>query len=129
MQPTWLAPLLQSDAEIFEQCVIGVESASIRSKYADVLRRQIQNLPKFYFLFADFFFRNFALFDFYPRAVPFDDLSRFVTQWFFTMKEPAILAVSPPHSRLANERLSGFNRRAPFWAPWFLHLQDGSCWS
>src|SRR6266496_6467228 len=34
----------------------------------------------------DGFFRNFALFDFYTRAIPFDDLSRFVAQWFFTMK-------------------------------------------
>src|SRR5258705_8943952 len=33
----------------------------------------------------DGFFRNFALFDFYTRAIPFDDLSRFVAQWFFTM--------------------------------------------
>ena len=54
-----------SDAEIFERCVIGVESASIRRKYTDVLRRQIQNLPKLCFLFADFFFRNFAFLDFY----------------------------------------------------------------
>ena len=108
-----LAPLLQSDAEIFERCVIGVESASIRRIYSDVLRRQIQNLPKLCFLFADFFFRNFALLDFYTRAVPLDDLSRFVAQWFFTMKEPAIFPVSPPHARLANERLSGFKRRAP----------------
>src|SRR6266516_4184225 len=67
------------------------------------------------FAAPDGFFRNFALFDFYTRAIPFDDLSRFVAQWFFTMKEPAIFPVSPPHSRLANERLSGFKRRAPFW--------------
>src|SRR4029453_9571326 len=43
------------------------------------------------------------------------------------MKEPAIFPVSPPHSRLANERLSGFKRRAPFGAQLLLHLQDGSC--
>ena len=30
--PAWLAPLLQSDAAIFERCVIAVESASIRSQ-------------------------------------------------------------------------------------------------
>src|SRR5882762_9510454 len=78
-------PLLQSDAEIFERCVIGVESASIRRKYTDVLRREVQNLPEICFLFADFFFRNFALFDFYTRSIPFDDLSEFVAQWFFTM--------------------------------------------
>src|SRR6266487_2783811 len=66
------------------------------------------------FAAPDGFFRNFALFDFYTRAIPSDDLSRFVAQWFFTMKEPAIFPVSPPHARLANERLSGFKRRAPF---------------
>src|SRR6266545_7572319 len=78
----WVTPLLQSDAEIFEKCVIAVESASIRRKYTDVLRRQIQNLPKLCFLFADSLFRNFALFNFNTRAIPFDDLSRFVAQWF-----------------------------------------------
>src|SRR4029434_7228774 len=79
-----------------------------------MLRREVQNLPKLYFLFADFLFRDFALFDFYSGPVPFDDLSRFVAQWFFTMKEPAIFPISPPHARLAYERLSGFKRRAPF---------------
>src|SRR6266513_1051290 len=113
MHPTWLAPLLQSDAEIFERCVIDVESASIRRKYTDVLRRQIQNLSKLYFLFADFFFRNFALFDFYSRPVPFDNLSRFVAQWFFTMKEPAIFPISPPHARLGHVTFPGFKRGAP----------------
>ena len=53
--PTWLAPLLQSDAAIFERCVIGGRvEASIRSRITcDVLRRKIQNLSKLYFLFAD----------------------------------------------------------------------------
>src|SRR5258705_13900068 len=82
-------PLLQSDAEIFERCVIGVESASIRSTYTEVLRRQIQNLPKFSFLFADLFLRSFAFLDIYTRAVPFDDLSEFVPQRFFVMHKPA----------------------------------------
>jgi len=79
-----------------------------------VLRRQIQNLPKLCFLFTDFFFRNLRSSISYYSSRTIDDLSRFVTQWFFTMKEPAIFPVSPPHSRLANERLSGFKRRAPF---------------
>src|SRR6476660_10185099 len=70
MHPTWLAPLLQSDAEIFEESVIGVESASVRRKYTDVLRREVQNLPKFCFLFANSFFGNFALFDFSRKALP-----------------------------------------------------------
>src|SRR5882724_9857186 len=106
--------LVEGDTEILERYVIGVEWRSIRPRYADVLRREVENLSKLCFLFADLFFRSFALFNFNTRAIPFDDLSRFVAQWFFTMKEPAIFAVSPPHSRLANERLSGFKRRAPF---------------
>src|SRR3954447_15989433 len=76
--------------------------------------RQIQNLSKFCFLFTDFFLREFALFNFNTRAIPLDDLSRFVPQRFFTMKEPAILPVSPPHARLGHESLSGSKRRAPF---------------
>src|SRR5580704_3418696 len=96
----WVTPLLESDAEIFERCVIGVESASIGSKYTDVLRRQIQNLLKFCFLFADFFFRTFTFLDFYTGAVPLDDLSRFVTLGLFTMQEPTIFPVSPSYARL-----------------------------
>src|ERR1700722_616667 len=46
------------------------------------------------------FFRNFALFVFYTRAIPFDDLSRFVALWLFTMKEPTIFPISPAHARL-----------------------------
>ena len=114
------------DAEIFERCVIGVEPASIGRKYTDVLRRQIQNLPKLCFLFADFFFRNFALFDFYSRAVPFDDLARFVAQWFFTMKEPAIFPVSPPHARLGHVSFPGFKRGAPLGNQLLLYLQGGT---
>src|SRR5712672_923856 len=100
----WVTPLLQSDAEIFERCVIRIESASIRRKNTDVLRRQIQNLPKVCFLFADSLFRNFAFLDIYTRAVPFDDLSEFVSQRFFVVHKPAILAISPPHPRLGKER-------------------------
>src|SRR6266545_1814501 len=105
---------VEVDTVILERSVIGIERATISSKYKEVLRREVQNLSKLRFLFANFFFGNFALFNFNTRAVPFDDLSRFVAQWFLTMKEPAIFPVSPPHSRLANERLSGFKRRAPF---------------
>src|SRR5258705_1354302 len=99
----WVTPLLQSDAEIFERCVIGVESGSIRSTCPHVLRREVQNLPNLCFLFADLFFRNFALLDIYTRAVPFDDLSEFVPQRFFVVHKPAILAVSPPHPRFGKE--------------------------
>src|SRR6266404_8533 len=47
-----------------------------------------------------FFFGTFAILDFYARAVPFDDLSQFISQRHFVMEEPAILAVSPSHPRL-----------------------------
>ena len=90
-------------AEILEPHLVNVERASIGSKDTNVLRGQIQNLSKLCLLFADFFFRNFALLDFYTRAEPLDDLSRFVAQWFFTMKEPAIFTVSPAHPRLGKE--------------------------
>ena len=77
--------MVKGDAEILERCVIGIEPASIRRKYRDVLRLEVQNLPKLCFLFADLFFRNYALLDFYARAAPFDDLSVFVAQRFFAV--------------------------------------------
>ena len=40
------APLANGDAEILERCVIGIKWISIRRKYIDVLRREVQNLPK-----------------------------------------------------------------------------------
>src|SRR4029077_10097331 len=68
------APLVDGNAEILERCVIGIEWASIRPKYTDVLRREFQNLPDLCFLFAFFFSRIFALFNFNTGAIPFDDL-------------------------------------------------------
>src|SRR5438128_12666884 len=104
-RPTRLrSPLVDRDSEIFEGGAIGINRLPMGPKYPDVLRRQIQNLPKFSFLFADFFFRNFAFLDIYTRAVPFDDLSEFVPQRLFVVHQPAILAISPPHPRLGKER-------------------------
>src|SRR5262245_12350200 len=92
------SPFVINDAQVVERCLIKIEQGAIGSQYIHELRREIQNLSQLYLLRADFFFRNFALFNFNARAVPFDDLIGFVTQWFFTMKEPAIFSVSPPHA-------------------------------
>src|SRR5262249_58089861 len=68
-------PLVDVQTEILERGVIGVERASIRPKYADVLRREVQNLPELCFLVADFVFRPFAIVDVHARSAPLDDLA------------------------------------------------------
>src|SRR5207244_3384600 len=103
----------EADTVILKGYLIGVERTSIRPRDHDVLWRKVENLPKLYFLFADFLFRDFMFLDFDSRAVPFDDLSRFVAQWFFTMKEPAIFPISPPHACLGHVAFPGFKRGAP----------------
>src|SRR5215471_2287994 len=57
-----VSPLVEGDAEILERYVIGVEWASTRPKYTDVLRREFHNLSKLCLLCADFVFRSLALF-------------------------------------------------------------------
>src|SRR5258706_3014512 len=119
-------PFFHADAEILERGMICIEWSSIRSMYTDVLRHELQNLPKFCFLFLDSFFRNFALFDFYTRAVPFGDLAGFDALSVLTIKEPAIFPVSPPHARLAHQPFFGFKRSAPL-ANQCLHVFRMDC--
>src|SRR6266404_7835782 len=93
------SPLVESDTEILERYVIGVKWRSIRPrKYADVLRREFQNLSKLCLLRADFVFRSLALFDVDTCAVPLDDFSSFVAQWHIALQEPAVFTISAPHA-------------------------------
>src|SRR5262249_53748065 len=107
------APLVDGDPEIFERCAIDIERASIRPKYTDVLRRQVEHQPKLSFLFVESLFRNFALFDFYTRAEPLDDSSRLVAQGYLAVDEPAVFTVGAPHARFGYEGVSGRNCGAP----------------
>src|SRR6266542_1528150 len=48
-----LPPLIQTHAKVIERGAIGIEWASIRLKYKEVLRREVQHLPELYFLLPD----------------------------------------------------------------------------
>src|SRR5260370_21146942 len=51
-----LPPLIQTHAKVIERGAIGIERASIRPKYSEVLRREVQHLTEFHFLLPDLFF-------------------------------------------------------------------------
>src|SRR3989442_4519776 len=51
------SPSVNVDTEILERCVICIDCASIRPKYTDVLRREVQNLPEIPLSFPDGRFR------------------------------------------------------------------------
>src|SRR5215471_1220865 len=108
-----VSPLVEGDTEILERYVIGVERASTRPKYTDVLRREFHNLSKLCFLCADFVFRSLALFDVNTCAVPLDDFSSFVAQWHIALQEPAVFTISAPHPRFGLEGFSGRECCAP----------------
>src|SRR5260370_21802603 len=57
----FVSPSVDIDTQIVESCIIGVERSSIRPKYADVQRREVQNLPELHFLFLEPLFRVLAL--------------------------------------------------------------------
>src|SRR5882672_87518 len=56
-----LAPLFKSKAVVIEHDAIGVQWFTVRPVYCNILRRQVQNLPKACFLFADFVVRHLAI--------------------------------------------------------------------
>src|SRR4029077_4444380 len=58
-----VSPLVNVDAKIIEHFAISVEWAPIRSKYTDVLRREVQDLPKLYLTSPLLRFRTHAFGD------------------------------------------------------------------
>ena len=56
-----LPPLFKSKAAVIEKDAVGVKWFTVRPVYRNMLRRQVQNLPKTCFLFADFVFRQLAI--------------------------------------------------------------------
>jgi hypothetical protein len=48
------SPSVDVDTQILERPVIGIEWASIRPKDTDVLRREVQNLPKLHLPLSNF---------------------------------------------------------------------------
>src|ERR1700745_3229860 len=58
-----LQPLIQTHANVIERGAIGIDWGSVRSKYSEVLRREVQHLPELHFTSAQFFLCSFALRD------------------------------------------------------------------
>src|SRR5262245_12015248 len=59
-----LQPLFKTQAEVMERTAVGIKTFTATSKDRNVLRREVQHLSKLCFLCTDFFFREFALFNF-----------------------------------------------------------------
>src|SRR5437879_4470806 len=58
--PTSLPPLIKTHAKELERGAIGIQWASIRPKYTEVLRCEVQHLPELHFLLPDL---SFAIFE------------------------------------------------------------------
>src|SRR5258708_37556103 len=56
-----LLPLFETKTEVIERDAVKVKAFTVRSVYPNMLRRQVQNLPKACFLFADFVLRQLAI--------------------------------------------------------------------
>src|SRR5258708_2907650 len=61
--PPSLPPLIQTHAKVIERGAIGIQWASIRPKYTEVLRRKVQHLPELHFLLPDLFLGRLTLSD------------------------------------------------------------------
>ena len=56
-----LSPLINSKAGVFEHHAIGIQTFAVGSVYRNELRREVQHLPKFCFLFLDLFLGRLTL--------------------------------------------------------------------
>ena len=80
-----MPPLFKTKPDVIEPNAVGIKTFATRSEYGDKLRNEVQNLPELCLLFADFFFCSLALFDINTCAVPLDDFSCFVAQWYIAL--------------------------------------------
>src|ERR1700692_3413845 len=71
-------PLLKSEAVIIERGLVVIERISIRSKFGDVQRCEIKELPELPFALSDFFFRPLCLGDIHRGADKFYEVTRLV---------------------------------------------------
>jgi len=53
-------PLLEAKTEVLERGLIDIYTTSIRPKFGDVLRREVQDLPQLPFALPELFFRMFC---------------------------------------------------------------------
>src|SRR5271169_5646759 len=70
-----LPPLIQTHAKVIERGAIGIEWASIRTKYTEVLGGEVQNLPELRFTSAQFLLCSFTLSDVDHSAHKFNEMA------------------------------------------------------
>src|SRR5271156_1364292 len=54
-----LPPLFETKTEVIEHDAVGVNAFTVRLEYRNMLRHEVQHLPKPCFLFANFLFGEF----------------------------------------------------------------------
>src|SRR6202040_1809862 len=106
--------LVSVDTEILLHALIGVDRASIRTEYTDVMRYEVQQLPKFRFLFADFFFRGFAFLNIETRSIPLDDVAVRIAKWHFPVEHPAVFSIRAADASFVFEDFSSREAGSPF---------------
>src|SRR5258706_3163237 len=88
-----LPPLFKTKADVIEPNAVGIKTFATRSEYSNKLRNEVQNLPEFCLLFADFVFCPFAIFDVGRDPIPLDDVSIFISEGHSAVQLPAILPI------------------------------------
>src|SRR5262245_56349768 len=82
-EPTWaqetsgcLPPLFESKTDVIERTTVGIKTFTIRSKYRNLLRREVHDLPEFHFLLPDLLLGPLPLSDVDYGAYNFDEMAR-----------------------------------------------------
>ncbi len=105
--------MVSVDTEILLRALIGVDWACIRPEYKDVMRYEVQQLPKFRFLFADFFFRGFAFLNIETRSIPLDDVAVRIAKWHFPVEHPAVFSIRAADASFVFEDFSSREAGSP----------------
>src|SRR5258708_30441512 len=99
---------------VLERKLIRIDETGIARKHVNVLRREIQHLPKLCFLFPDFLFGTLqsdvfllqsllsplAVFDIGTRNIPAHDLSLVVVHRIVASQMPTIASIMFAHPHL-----------------------------
>ena len=105
--------LFQGEAGIIEPNLIHVTNASIWLQDDDVLRNDVDKLPKLPFIFPGPRFGPFSVLDIDTCSIPSDNISLRIAEVHAAMKHPAIFPIRPPDTCFMLERLPRRQGRAP----------------
>src|SRR5258707_871195 len=108
-------PLLKSHSEISERGLVVIDTfrRSTRPEFADVYRREIEELPRFQLALTELLFRELARINVRQKDIPANDDTTRVSKWESASMEPAIYAVRPADAVLHVVRFPGFYRVHP----------------